>query len=271
MNALAVKAAENLSKIRETQPLIHNITNYVVMNCTANVLLAMGASPVMAHAENEVEEMVAFAGALVLNIGTLSDPWINAMIKAGKGAQGLGIPVVLDPVGSGATTLRTRTAKRIIAETGVSLIRGNASEILSLGGTDARTRGVDAVDTVADAAQVARAMAKAFGTTVAITGPKDVVTDGERVATILGGHPLMARVTGTGCSATAMAGAFLAVDPDPFSAACSALAFLGLAGKRAGEKAAGPGSFMVALLDALYTLTPEDVAAKGQILLGCPS
>ncbi len=265
-NTLAVKAAENLSKIRETTPLIHNITNYVVMNYTANVLLSMGASPVMAHAENEVEEMVAFAGALVLNIGTLSDAWIRAMITAGKKARKMGTPVVLDPVGSGATTLRTQTATQIIRETGVDLIRGNASEILSLTADDSRTRGVDAMHTVDDAARIAKVLATELKTTLAITGPEDVVTDGTRVAKILGGHPLMARVTGTGCSATAIAGAFMAVDPDPFTAACSALAFFAVVGKKAGEHAAAPGSFMIALLDALYTITPQELEAEGQII-----
>jgi len=263
---LALKAAENLTKIRETIPLIHNITNYVVMNYTANALLSMGASPVMAHAENEVEEMVSFAGALVLNIGTLSDPWIQAMIKAGTKARELGVPVILDPVGSGATTFRTRTAHRIIREAGVTLIRGNASEILSLQQGDAHTRGVDAIHTVEDAAKMASALASELHATIAITGPEDIVTDGTRAARILGGHPLMARVTGTGCSATAIAGAFSAVDPDPFTAACSALAFFGLAGKKAGEHASAPGSFMIALLDALYTLTPDELAQEGRII-----
>ncbi|WP_300673030.1 hydroxyethylthiazole kinase [Desulfoluna sp.] len=266
MNNLALKAAENLSKIRETKPLIHNITNYVVMNYTANVLLSMGASPVMAHAENEVEEMVSFAGALVLNIGTLSDAWIHSMIKAGIKAREMGTPVILDPVGSGATTLRTRTANQIIRETGVTLIRGNASEILSLRKADSRTRGVDAIHSVEDAAGIAPVLAKELGTTLAITGPEDIVTDGTRMARIIGGHPLMTKVTGTGCSATAIAGAFSAVDPDPFSAACSALAFFGLAGKKAGESSSAPGSFMIALLDALYTLTPDEVKSECQIL-----
>lgn len=266
MNNLAVKAAENLSKVQADKPLVHNITNYVVMNYTANVLLAMGASPVMAHAENEVEEMVSLAGALVLNIGTLSDPWIHAMITAGAKAKELGVPVVLDPVGSGATTLRTHTAKRIIREAGVSLIRGNASEILSLQGEGSRTRGVDAVDAVTDAAVIAPSLATELGTALAVTGPEDLVTDGSRTARILGGHPLMTRVTGTGCSATAVAGAFSAVDPDPFTAACSALAFFGLAGQKAGAHAAAPGSFMVALLDALYTITPDELAREARII-----
>ncbi|HSM90166.1 MAG TPA: hydroxyethylthiazole kinase [Desulfobacterales bacterium] len=250
-------AARNLAAVREKKPLIHNITNFVVMNYTANALLAMGASPVMAHAPNEVEEMVALAGALVLNIGTLSEEWVDSMLKAGRKASALNTPVVLDPVGSGATPFRTQSARRIIAETGPRVIRGNASEILSLRNADSRTRGVDALHSVDQAADVAQALAGELQTVLAITGPVDLVTDGRRVARVLNGHPLMGRVTGTGCTATALIGAFLAVDPDPLRAAATALAYFGLAGENAAQKASAPGSFMIQILDALFTITPE--------------
>ncbi len=259
---LAGKTADNLRKIRENKPLIHNITNFVVMNYTANVLLAMGASPVMAHAENEVEEMVAFAGSLVLNIGTLTDRWVDAMVLAGKKATALGKPIVFDPVGSGATNMRTTAAQRILAETRVTVVRGNASEILSLAPGKAGGKGVDALHAVDDAAAAAMQLARDLRTTVAITGPVDLVTDGERVVRIEGGHTLMPVVTGTGCSATATIGAFLAVDPDAFSAAATGLAFFGIAGEQAGAVSAGPGTFMINLLDALYSLTPEEVAQR---------
>jgi hydroxyethylthiazole kinase len=259
---LAGKTADNLRKIRENKPLIHNITNFVVMNYTANVLLAMGASPVMAHAENEVEEMVAFAGSLVLNIGTLTDKWVDVMVLAGKRATALGKPIVLDPVGSGATGLRTAAAKRILAETGVSVVRGNASEILSLGVGGGGGKGVDALHAVDDAGEVAKQLARDLRTTVAITGPVDLVTDGARIVRIEGGHSLMPLVTGTGCSATATIGAFLAVDPDAFSAAATGLAFFGIAGEQAGTVSAGPGTFMINLLDALYSLSPDEVARR---------
>lgn len=270
MSLLAGKTAENLIKIRANKPLIHNVTNFVVMNYTANVLLACGASPVMAHAENEVEEMVAFAGALVLNIGTLTDAWVGVMLKAGRQATALGKPIILDPVGSGATTLRTNAAKQILAETKVSVVRGNASEILSLASQDSKTKGVDTLHSVADAAAAAAAgqLARELGTTLAITGPTDLVTDGKRIITIEGGHGLMPFVTGTGCSATAIIGAFLAVDNDPLSAAATGLAFFGIAGGKAGVTAAGPGTFMINLLDALYTLTPEEVAQRCRISEG---
>ncbi len=259
---LAGKTAENLKKIRENKPLIHNITNFVVMNYTANVLLAMGASPVMAHAENEVEEMVAFAGSLVLNIGTLTNKWVDSMVLAGKRATALGRPIILDPVGSGATAMRTAAAKRILTETKVSVVRGNASEILSLGVGGAGGKGVDALHAVDDAGVVAMQLARDLRTTVAITGPVDLVTDGARVVRIEGGHKLMPLVTGTGCSATAVIGAFLAVDQDALSAAATGLAFFGIAGEQAGAVSAGPGSFMIHLLDALYSLSPDEVAER---------
>ena len=268
MSDLASRAAENLTAIRRARPLVHNITNFVVMNTTANALLACGASPVMAHAENEVEEMAAFAGALVLNIGTLTDDWVASMLKAGRKASELGKPIVLDPVGSGATRLRTDAARAILAESKVSVVRGNASEILSLAGQGSAIKGVDSCNSVEDAARVAGQLALELDVTLAITGPTDLVTDGRRTFFIEGGHALMPFVTGTGCTASALVGAFHAVDPDPVTAAATALAFLGLAGERAGKTAAGPGSFQMHLLDALYAITPDELAAGCRIIEG---
>lgn len=265
MGTLAEQAAHNLAAVREQKPLIHNITNYVVMNYTANALLAMGASPVMAHAHNEVEEMVSLAGALVLNIGTLTDEWIASMILAGKKASDLGKPVILDPVGSGATALRTKAAHRIIEQTSIRVIRGNASEILSLRHGDSKTKGVDSLHAVDEAAETAQILARELETTLAITGPIDLITDGNRVVRVSNGHALMGYVTGTGCTATVTIGAFLAVDPDPVTATATALAFFGLAGEVAAEGAAAPGSFMTGMLDALYTITPEKLASDASI------
>lgn len=265
MSQFSGKAADNLQKIRESKPLIHNITNFVVMNLTANVLLASGASPVMAHADNEVEEMVDHAAALVLNIGTLTDGWVTTMIKAGRRASELGKPIILDPVGAGATQLRTNAVKAILAQTWVSIIRGNASEILSMAGANAIAKGVDATNSVTEATEAAGVLARELGTTLAITGVSDLVTDGRRTLRIEGGHSLMPAVTGTGCAATALIGAFHAVDKDPLSAAATALAFFGIAGETAGQRAAGPGSFTVHLLDALYSLTPEEVESRCRI------
>jgi hydroxyethylthiazole kinase len=255
----AEKAAENLTAARKSAPLIHNITNFVVMNYTANALLALGVSPVMAHAPNEVADMVSLSGALVLNIGTLEDEWVESMIIAGRRAGEIGTPVVLDPVGSGATPLRTRAARKILESCRIHVIRGNASEILSLRDESSLTKGVDAAHSVADAEKPAARLAAELQTTLAVTGAVDLVTDGQRTLRVKNGHPLMGRVTGTGCTATALVGAFLAVDPDPFSAAATALAFFGLAGEIAAGKASAPGSFMIQLLDALFTLSPEQL------------
>ena len=265
--ALARRAAEDLRQIRERKPLVHNITNYVVMNYTANALLACGASPVMAHAIEEVEEMVAFAGALVLNIGTLSAHWIEAMVKAGKRANALSVPVILDPVGAGATSLRTESAKRLIGEISVRVIRGNASEIMALspGKPESATKGVDSVHTVDQATGTAVALARELKTTLAITGPVDLITDGERTCRVMNGHEMMSHVTGTGCTATAIIGAFLTVDPDPLYAATAGLAYFGLAGEKAAARTTGPGSFQIALLDTLYEMREETLAAWARI------
>jgi hydroxyethylthiazole kinase len=211
----------------------------------------------MAHAIEEVEEMVALAGALVLNIGTLTPVWVEAMVKAGRHANRLNVPVVLDPVGAGATGLRTASAKRLISEVRVSVIRGNASEILALARAKSSTLGVDAIHSVDEAADVAVALAQDTDTTIAVTGETDFITDGVRAYSVHNGHPLMGRVTGTGCVATSIVGAFLAVDADGVNAATTALAFFGLAGEKAAARSAGPGSFQAALLDSLYTMDGE--------------
>ena len=264
---MAEKAAENLRYVRERRPLVHNITNYVVMNYTANALLACGASPVMAHAAEEVEEMVSLAGALVLNIGTLSPSWIEVMLKAGKRANALHVPVILDPVGAGATRLRTDSARRLIEGLSIQVIRGNASEILSLTGekSGSRTKGVDSVHTVDQVAETAMELAQEIGTTLAITGAVDLITDGERVCRVMNGHEMMSYVTGTGCTATVMIGAFLAVCPNPLEAAATGLAYFGLAGEKAASKAFGPGSFQIALLDALYRMKEEELKEGAKI------
>jgi len=181
------------------------------------------------------------------------------MIAAGRKATEEIIPIVLDPVGSGATKLRTESARKILTQTRVSVVRGNASEILSLQDDNSRTKGVDAVHDVDEAGRTAGILAAELGSTLAITGPVDLITDGRREIRVSNGHPLMASVTGTGCTATAAVGAFLAVDPDPVSAAATALAFFGLAGELAGDNAAAPGSFMIKMLDALFTITPDQL------------
>ncbi|WP_040527125.1 hydroxyethylthiazole kinase [Lamprocystis purpurea] len=260
----SLDVAAILATLRARQPLVHNITNYVVMNSTANALLALGASPIMAHAIEEVEELVGISGALVLNLGTLSKPWIEAMLKAGLYATAKGIPVVLDPVGAGASRLRTDTARSLLEQVRPVILRGNASEILALGGDMGGARGVDTQHTVAQARQSAVALAKTLGMTVAVTGAEDYVTDGRREARIRNGHPLMGRVTGTGCAASAVTGAFAAVEPDAFAAATAALVVLGVAGEWAAQRAQHPGSYGIALLDGLDAVTAEDLLADAR-------
>ena len=254
-----------LEKLRDKRPLIHNITNYVVMNFTANTLLAMGASPVMAHAVDEVEEMVSLAGALVINMGTLTQQWLESMFKAGKKANQLEVPVVLDPVGSGATSFRTHAFRTLVKELKLSVVRGNPSEILSIGSDYVRTKGVETAHQTEDALEAAKMVAKDLDSVVAITGPVDVITDGETVIRCYNGHPLLAFVTGTGCAATAAIAAFNSITSDSLEAAAAGLAFFGLAGELAGAKANSPGSFMMSLLDALHEITPEGFQRKARL------
>jgi hydroxyethylthiazole kinase len=261
-----VKAGDSLRRLRETKPLIHQITNYVVMNETANATLALGALPVMAHAREEVEEMAAIAGALVLNIGTLSPHWVEAMLIAGRVANERGIPVVLDPVGAGATTYRTETAKRILDELEVTVLRGNAGEVATLVGVDAEVRGVESIASGGDPAELARQAGRQLGLVASVTGPVDHVSDGETVVAIANGHPMMAAITGTGCISSAITGCFLAVNREaPLAAAVEALVAFGVAGEDAASGAKGPGSFHVALYDELAALDPITLDARAHI------
>jgi hydroxyethylthiazole kinase len=253
-----------LRLVRERKPLVHQITNYVVMNETANATLALGALPVMAHAREEVEEMVRLAGALVLNIGTLSPAWIDSMLAAGAAANDAGVPVVLDPVGAGATSYRTETARRILDEVDVAVLRGNAGEAATLVGAEAEVRGVESIAAGSDAAEIARAAASTLGLVASVTGPVDHVSDGDRVSAVANGDPLLAAVTGTGCMSSAITGCFLAVD-EPFDAAVAALVAFGVAGEDAAREAKGPGSFHAALYDALAALDPDSLDGRARV------
>lgn len=242
-----------LERLRATAPLVHCITNYVAMDVAANALLAIGASPAMVHAAEEVEEFVAISSALTVNIGTLSPPWVAAMERAADRAAALGIPWVLDPVGAGATAYRTAVA-RDLASRRPAVVRGNASEILSLAGEVGDTRGVDSTRGTDEARPAAESLARALGCVVAVTGAVDYATDGRRTLAVGHGHPLMARVTALGCALTGVTGAFLAVEADPLHAATYALACFGVAGEAAARGADGPGTLRVRLLDALHNL-----------------
>jgi hydroxyethylthiazole kinase len=261
-----ISAGTTLRAMRKQQPLVHQITNYVVMNETANATLALGALPVMAHAGEEVEEMARIASALVLNIGTLSRHWVDAMLLAGRTATERGIPIVLDPVGAGATTYRTETARRILDELGVTVLRGNAGEVATLVGAAAEVRGVESISTGIEPAQLARTAAQTLGVIASVTGPVDHVSDGERVLAVANGDALLATVTGTGCMSSAMTGSFLAAKPtEPLEAAAEALAAFGVAAEDAAAGAEGPGTFHARLYDALYALDPATLDGRTRI------
>ena len=250
---------KDLKILRDTSPLVHNITNYVVMNTTANALLALGASPVMAHAMDEVEDMVAIAGALVLNIGTLSGAWVDAMLRAGKAAQKKGIPIVLDPVGAGATAYRTETCLRLIDVCKPTIIRGNASEIMALVQQGVQTKGVDSTAASSSAVESARQLARESGAVVTISGAVDYSTDGEQLIEGRNGSDLMPKVTGMGCTATAVVGAFAAINSSPLMAAAHGMAVMGITGERAARKSQGPGSLQMHFIDGLYALSDADI------------
>lgn len=247
-----MNAPEVLRRIGEERPLVHHITNYVTVNLVANVTLSTGALPVMAHAHEEAGEMASLASALVLNIGTLDPGQIEAMLLAGSRANERGIPVILDPVGAGATTLRTRAAERLLSDLEVSAVCGNAGEIATLAGLSAEVRGVESLS--GDARAAAEKAASTLGVTVAATGETDYVSDGRRTLAVENGHLLMGRIVGSGCASTAVVGCFAAAggaDPETVS---EALAYFGRAGEVAAEKAEGPGTFEPRLLDALAGL-----------------
>jgi hydroxyethylthiazole kinase len=261
-----ISAGATLRTIRERKPLVHQITNYVVMNETANATLALGALPVMAHAVEEVEEMTGIASALVLNIGTLSERWVDAMLLAGRAATARKIPIVLDPVGAGATAYRTATARRLLEGAAVTVLRGNAGEVATLVGAEAEVRGVESMAVGVEPAELAREAARRLGVIASVTGPVDHVSDGERVLAVANGHELLAAVTGTGCMSSALTGCFLAGKPDnPLEAAAEALAAFGVAAQDAAAKAEGPGTFHVHLYDALYALDPATLDARTRI------
>ena len=262
---MTISPGATLRSLRERRPLVHHITNYVVMNETANATLALGALPVMAHAREEVEEMVGLAGALVLNIGTLSPRWVDAMLVAGKAANAAGVLVVLDPVGAGATRYRTDTARRLLEQVEVAVLRGNPGEMATLVGVEAEVRGVESMSAGNNAASLARAAARKLGLVAAVTGPVDHVSDGERTLAVANGHELLGSVTGTGCMSTAITGCFLAAKREPLTAAAEALSAFGVAAEAAARDARGPGSFHVGLYDALAALDPETLDSLARI------
>lgn len=254
-----------LETMRAAMPLVHCMTNYVAMNTTANVLLATGASPAMLHAPEEVADFTAISAALSINIGTISTPWADAMLTATATAHQQSIPWVLDPVAVGATRYRQSLCAELLA-CQPSVIRGNASEILALCGLDSQGRGVDATASINDATAGAIQLAQQQKCVVAMTGEQDLITDGDCHFILTGGHPLMPRVTTLGCALSALVAAFMGANRDaPLAATTAALACFAVVGQQVGPRVTGPGSFQVALLDALYQLTPDDLTTSAHL------
>ncbi len=251
-----------VEQIRSNAPLVHSITNYVVMNNTANALLAIGASPIMAHAQEEMVEMVGISNSLVLNIGTLSEPWISSMLVAGKAAKAESKPVIFDPVGVGASTFRTQTCTKIIQEVSPDLIRGNPSEIMAMAGADGQTKGVDSMHATQTAEEAAKYLAEHFDCVVAVSGEQDMIVSATEIVWLQGGSPLMPKVTGMGCTASAICGACAAVADTTFDAAVAAMVIMNSAGGMAAAKADGPGSFQMHFLDALYSLDKDSLISN---------
>jgi hydroxyethylthiazole kinase len=247
-----------VSSVRQNAPLVHNITNYVVMNNTANALLAAGASPVMAHAQSEVSDMVSIASALVINIGTLDEYWVESMKRAALQANELKKVWVLDPVGAGATAYRNQVLDDLLTYR-PTVIRGNASEIMALAKTSTKTKGVDSTNLSEEALGAAKELSASTGAVVCVSGATDYIVYNNKVNTVANGNGLMARVTGMGCTASAIIGACCAVSAtDPFMATTAAMALMGISGDIAAEKADGPGSMQLHFLDALYQIAERE-------------
>ncbi|MBU3143329.1 hydroxyethylthiazole kinase [Clostridium sp. CF012] len=270
------KIIELLNKVREKNPLVHHITNYVTVNDCANITLAIGGSPVMAEDINEVRDMVSISSSLVINIGTLNSSSVQSMLVAGKMANELNIPVILDPVGAGATTYRTDTAKRIIREVKLAVIRGNLSEIKTLYGIESKTKGVDASGSVsenvnarAEGKEMARTLASKLNTVVAITGAEDIITDGKTLYSVQNGHKIMAKVTGTGCMCTSLIGCYLGAGDNNLLATLAGIVSMGIAGEIAyeglGKNNGGTGTLKVKILDAIYNLSQTEIIERSKI------
>lgn len=249
----------DLQAIKEKSPLIHNITNYVVMNYTANALLALGASPIMAHAKEELEDLISISHTLVINIGTLSSEWVESMKMAIQLAKDRNIPIVLDPVGVGASKFRTQVAQELLKIGPPTVIRGNGSEIQALTSDFIRTKGVDSTASSGTALEAARELAGRFSCTVVISGETDFIVDEIGILKISNGHSIMTKVTGMGCTATTLVATFNAVNSSPKMASAHAMAVMGIAGEIAQSRTSGPGSFSAAFLDSIYNLKKEEI------------
>jgi hydroxyethylthiazole kinase len=248
-----------LTRVRQEKPLVHHLTNWVTIYDCANAVKVLGASPVMAHAQEEVAQMASLASSLVLNIGTLTVEFVSAMKLAAKGANKKGIPVILDACGAGATKLRDEKCFELLDQVRIDIIKGNASEIARLSGGNVRTKGVDAVSVSGDLRKIAKYLAIKRKAVVVVTGKDDIVTDGKRVFAISNGSPLMGKIVGTGCMSSSIIGAFIGVESDLAVASATALSVFGIAAEFAARDSKGLGSFKERLFDFLGKITPETV------------
>lgn len=253
----SINTAQLLQTLRETRPIIHHITNYVTVNDCANVTLAIGAAPVMAHAKEEVAQMTSLSGALVLNIGTLDPAQIESMLIAGKRANEKNIQIILDPCGAGATTLRTEAAKKLISDLKITIIKGNASEIAALAGLEAETKGVESGALKTTPEHAAQTLAEKTGATIIITGKEDIITNKTKTITLCGGSPMTTKITGGGCMAASLIASFASIEKNPLIAGTAALTCFNTAQELAEKKSTGPMDYKKNLIDELHNLTPD--------------
>ncbi|KAL1917393.1 uncharacterized protein VTP21DRAFT_5049 [Calcarisporiella thermophila] len=263
------KVAQRLADIRKKTPMVQQITNFVTMNELANATLAIGASPIMAHCKKEHEELARINKALVVNLGTLTEDWVESMIWAAQVSNNHKIPVVCDPVGAGATELRRSTCNRLLEQAYIDIIKGNYGEIATLAGEAVKMRGVDSIGEAKDPASIVSRLAKIEHNVIAMSGKVDFVSDGERTFSIANGHEYLAHITGSGCMATSLIACFAGVEEekDYLISAIGGLLFLGIASEHAAKRAdvKGPGTFRAALFDEMYNLTPEDILSEAKL------
>jgi hydroxyethylthiazole kinase len=265
MTADTLKPWEILARVRDRQPLVHHLTNWVTIYDCAQVVKVLGASPVMAHAKEEVAEMTGLASSLVLNIGTLTPDFVDAMLLAARAANARGIPVILDVCGAGATSLRDDSCLKLLTEANIDIVKGNASEIARVSGAQVQTKGVDATEVKLNLPELAQSLARRRQSVVVVTGPEDIVAGPQKLFLVRNGHPLMGRVVGTGCMAASIIGAFAAVEPDLAVAAAAALVCFGVAAEISAQQASGPAGFKERLFDALYLL--DEATLRGKMKL----
>lgn len=268
MSWLSRQMAGVLQEVKRLNPLVHHITNYVTVNDCANVVLAFGGSPIMALDRQEVVEIVSKSAALVLNMGTLTKKGLEAMVLAGKGANEKNIPVILDPVGAGASTFRLSSIQRLMAEVKMTVIRGNMSEIRTLSGIGCKIKGVDAKDSMEDGIEIARKLARRTQGIIAITGDKDIITNGERVLLVENGHSNLTRITGAGCMSTSLVAVCCGVTTDYLIGALTGIAVMGLAGEMAyhcSKESSGIGTFKIKLFDYISLMSERDLKEGARV------